>query len=82
MSITASEARKRLFPLMTEVNDNQQAVEIVGKHGTAFLVPVDEYRGLVETMYLLSSPHNAERLRASVEEIRRGSTRAHELDRG
>lgn len=82
MSITASEARKRLFPLMAEVNDDQQAVEIVGKHGTAFLVPADEYRSLLETMYLLSSPRNAERLRASLDEIRAGRAQVHELDRG
>ena len=38
MSVTASEARRRLFPLIEEVNDDQVAVEIVSKKGTAFLV--------------------------------------------
>lgn len=65
-----------------EVNDDQQAVEIVSKSGTAFLVPADEYRGLVETVYLLSSPRNAERLRESLAEVRAGEVREHELDRG
>lgn len=36
MSVTASEARQRLFPLIEEVNDDQVAVEIVSKKGTAF----------------------------------------------
>jgi antitoxin YefM len=81
MSVTASDARKRLFPLIAEVNDDQQAVEIVSKNGTAFLVPEDEYRGLVETMYLLSSPRNAERLRQSLAEARAGQAEAHDLDR-
>ena len=31
MSVTASEARQRLFPLIEEVNDDQVAVEIVSK---------------------------------------------------
>ena len=43
MSITASEARKRLYPLIAEVNEDQEAIEIVSKNGTAFLVSEDEY---------------------------------------
>ena len=82
MSVTASEARKRLSPLIAEVNDDQQAVEIVAKGGTAYLVPADEYRGLLETVYLLSSPRNAERLRESTAEVRSGAVTEHELDRG
>ena len=39
MSVTASEARSRLFPLIEQVNDDQVAVEIVSRHGTAFLAP-------------------------------------------
>lgn len=81
MSITASEARRRLFPLIEEVNDDQAAVEIVGRKGTAYLVPADEYRSLVETAYLLRSPENAAALRASIAEVREGRAEAHELIR-
>ncbi|MGH6655217.1 MAG: type II toxin-antitoxin system prevent-host-death family antitoxin, partial [Actinocrinis sp.] len=38
MSITASEARRRLFPLIEEVNSDRTAVEIVSKHSSAYLV--------------------------------------------
>lgn len=69
MSITASEARQRLFPLIEEVNDDQVAIEIVSKKGTAFLVSADEYRSLKETVYLLQSPENARRLRESLAEV-------------
>lgn len=79
MSVTASEARQRLFPLIEEVNDDQVAVEIVSKKGTAFLVSADEYRSLKETVYLLQSPKNAERLRESLAEVRGGSVERHEL---
>lgn len=72
MSITASEARRRLFPLIEEVNDDQVAVEIVSKSGTAFLVSADEYHALRETVHLLQSPRNAERLRESLEDLRAG----------
>ena len=79
MSITASEARQRLFPLIEEVNDDQIAVEIVSKKGTAFLVSADEYRSLKETVYLLQSPRNADRLRESIAQLRADDTEPHEL---
>ena len=79
MSVTASEARQRLFPLIEEVNTDQVAVEIVSKKGTAFLVSADEYHSLKETVYLLSSPKNAQRLRDSLAEVAAGSAEAHEL---
>lgn len=79
MSITATEARRRLFPLIQQVNDDQAAVEIVSTKGTAYLVPADEYRGLLETAYLLRSPRNAQELRESVAEARAGRMEPREL---
>ena len=72
MAVTASEARRRLLPLIEEVNGDRVAVEIVSKKGTAFLVSADEYRSLKETVHLLQSPQNARRLRESLAELRRG----------
>ncbi len=82
MSVTASHARAQLFPLIEQVNDNMEAVEIVSKKGTAFLVPAEVYRSLLETSYLLQSPANAERLRASLAEVRAGDVTAHDLLQG
>lgn len=79
VSITASEARARLFPLIEQVNDDQVAVEIVSKKGTAYLVPAAEYESLLETMHLLRSPVNAERLRASVAAAHGGRASEHSL---
>ncbi|RBY75735.1 type II toxin-antitoxin system prevent-host-death family antitoxin [Geodermatophilus sp. TF02-6] len=79
MSVTASEARQRLFPLIEQVNADQAAVEIVSKKGTAFLVSADEYRSLQETVYLLQSPANARRLRESLAEAADGRAEEHEL---
>lgn len=79
MSVTASEARQRLFPLIEEVNADQIAVEIVSKKGTAFLVSADEYRSLKETVYLLQSPANAQRLRESLADVVEGRTEEHGL---
>ncbi|MDQ0992833.1 type II toxin-antitoxin system Phd/YefM family antitoxin [Streptomyces sp. V3I7] len=62
MSITASEARKALFPLIKKVNDDHEAIEIVSKHGNAVLVSAEDYAALREGACLLRSPANARRL--------------------
>ena len=41
MSITASEARKGLFPLIKKVNEEHDAIEIVSRHGNAVLVSAE-----------------------------------------
>ena len=79
MAITASEARKRLFPLIEQVNADQEPVEILSKGGTAFLVSEAQFRSMTETAYLLRSPANAQRLLASIAELESGQAQVHEL---
>jgi antitoxin YefM len=74
MAITASEARKRLFPLIKQVNDDRTPVEIISNHGRAYLVSADDYESMEETDYLLRSPANAARSTAAAEDVRRGRT--------
>ncbi|WP_182354791.1 type II toxin-antitoxin system Phd/YefM family antitoxin [Flaviflexus huanghaiensis] len=81
MSISASEARRTLFPLIERVNDNYEAVEIVSRKGNAVLMPADEYASWQETAYLFRSPANARRLLDAYERARAGETEVHELDR-
>lgn len=82
MSISASEARKTLFPLIERVNADRQAVEIVSRSGNAVLMAADEYAAWQETAYLFRSPENARRLLDALEREREGKTETHELDRG
>ncbi len=79
MAITASEARKNLFPLIEQVNDDQEPVEIVSRKGTAYLVSEAQYRSLTETAHLLRSPANAERLLRSIAQVEGGGAVPHEL---
>jgi antitoxin YefM len=79
MAMSASEARKRLFPLIEQVNDDQEPVEIVSKAGTAFLVSADQWHSFMETAHLLRSPANAERLLRSIADAEAGRTSVQEL---
>jgi antitoxin YefM len=79
MSVTASEARKQLFPLIEKVNNDRVAVEITSRRGNAVLVSADEYAALEETAYLLRVPANAKRLLESLQQAKSGDRHEHEL---
>lgn len=79
MAVTASEARAQLFPLIEQVNADQEPVEIVSKKGTAFLVSEAQYRSMTETAYLMRSPANAERLLAGVAQVAAGKVTERDL---
>lgn len=66
MSISASEARQRLFPLLEQVNTDHEPVRITSKSGDAVLMSADDYDSWQETVYLLRSPENARRLMDAV----------------
>ncbi|MCL2595644.1 MAG: type II toxin-antitoxin system prevent-host-death family antitoxin [Promicromonosporaceae bacterium] len=81
MTITATEARRTLFPLIQQVNDDNIAIEIVSRAGNAVLMPADEYAAWQETAYLFRSPANAHRLRSAYEAAKSGQAVEYELDR-
>jgi antitoxin YefM len=55
-SISASEARRRLFALIDEVRESHQPVEIHGKRGSAVLLAEQDWRAIQETLYLCTIP--------------------------
>ncbi|GAA0729498.1 type II toxin-antitoxin system prevent-host-death family antitoxin [Dactylosporangium roseum] len=79
-AISASEARKSLFPLIEQVNNDHTPIEIVSKRGNAVLVSKEDWDAIVETNYLLRSPANAKHLMASVEQWRSGQATERDLD--
>jgi antitoxin YefM len=74
MSISASEARQRLFPLLEQVNTDHHPVRITSKAGDAVLMSADDYDSWQETVYLLRSPENAKRLAEAVARDRAGQS--------
>ena len=81
MAITASEARKNLFPLIEKVNDDRTPIEITSRHGDAVLLSREDYEALEETAHLLRVPANARRLIESLQQALAGQREKHELAR-
>lgn len=75
MSIPASTARQNLFPLIKQVNEDQEAVLITSNAGNAVLVSESEWENMLEMQYLLSTPANRDWIMKSIEEADRGQTR-------
>jgi antitoxin YefM len=55
-TLSASEARRRLYNLVDEVKETHVPVQIVGKRNSAVLVSEEDWRAIEETLYLLSVP--------------------------
>ncbi len=71
-SVTATEARRRLYSLLDAVADSHEPVQIAGRRSSAVLVSEEDWRAIQETLYLLSVPGMRESiikgLRTPVEE--------------
>jgi len=79
MAITASEARKNLFPLIEQVNDDRTPIEITSRRGDAVLLSRADYDALEETAHLLRVPANAKRLIESLQQAHSGQREEHDL---
>jgi antitoxin YefM len=55
-SISATEARKRLYALIDEVGDSHEPVQITGKRGNAVLLSEADWNAIQETLHLVSIP--------------------------
>jgi antitoxin YefM len=81
MAITASEARKKLFPLIEQVNNDRVPLEITSRRGDAVLLSRQDYEALEETAHLLRSPANARRLLEGLAQAQGGEREEHPLSR-
>jgi prevent-host-death family protein len=66
-TITATEARKRLYKLLDEVAVTSEPVQITGRRVNAILVSEDDWRAIEETIYLASIPGMTASIREGME---------------
>ena len=55
-SITATEARKRLYSLVDDVAMSHEPIQIAGKRNSAVLISEEDWRAIQETIYLSGIP--------------------------
>ncbi len=74
-TIIFSQARNKFAALCDKVTDDRAPIEIFRRDkSSVVLMDKSEYEGLMETLYLLSSPKNAARLMESIAELDAGQT--------
>ena len=78
-AVSFSELRKDMKHIMDTVKDRHEPTIITRKHGNMVLMSLEDYNALEETSYILSNPKNAQRVLASVAELRAGKGKAHKL---
>jgi antitoxin YefM len=72
-AVIFSKARAELAGLLDKVNDDAAPIEIIRRDKrSAVLMSKDEYESMVETLYLLSTPANAARLREGQMDVEAG----------
>lgn len=59
-SLSATEARKRLYALIDEVAASHEPMQITGKRGNAVLLSESDWKAIQETLHLVSIPGKRE----------------------
>ncbi len=55
-SMTATEARKKLYSLLDELAESHEPIQIAGKRNSAVLISEEDWRAVQETLYLVGIP--------------------------
>ena len=66
-TLSASEARAKLYKLLDEAASSHEPIQITGKRNNGVLVSEDDWRSIQETLYLLSIPGMRESIRKGME---------------
>jgi antitoxin YefM len=70
-----SEFRTDLKKYLDSVEDNNETLIIKRKSGKGtVLISLDEYNSIMETLHILSSKKNADRLYESIQQMKTGKT--------
>lgn len=53
-TLTATEARKRLYSLLDDLKESHEPIQILGKRSSAVLISEEDWRAIQETLFLTS----------------------------
>lgn len=75
-----TEFRTELKKFLDNVENNHETLVIKRKSGKGtVLISLEEYNSIMETVHILSSKANADRLYESIQQMKKGETVEHEL---
>ena len=81
--ISYTDFRQHLAKYMDEVWDNRAPLRVTRQNArTVVILSEDEYDGMVETLHLLRSPANADRLLRSIKSADVGKLTARDVAKG
>jgi len=66
-TVTATEARAKLYRLIDQAASSHEPIVITGKRANAVLISEDDWRAVQETLYLLSIPGMRKSIREGLE---------------
>jgi PHD/YefM family antitoxin component YafN of YafNO toxin-antitoxin module len=73
-TLNATNFRNNFFSYMEQVVKYCEPLNITTKHGNVVVLNEDDYKSLLETMYIESIPHLADSIIASVKSAENGET--------
>ena len=72
--LTYSDARANLKAVMDRVVDDRTHVVVTRqKAGAVVMLSLDDWNAMEETLHLLSTPNNADRLRSAIDQLEAGA---------
>ena len=78
--VNFSDARNSLKSIIDQVSDDADYTVITRRDAAdAVVMSLDTFNSLMETVHLLKSPANAAHLALSIEQYRKGKTKAQDL---
>jgi antitoxin YefM len=79
--VSFTDLRQNMASYFDRVTADREPLVVTrqGNNGNLVVMAEEEFAGWQETVHLLSSPKNAERLMASIRQIKAGRTREREL---
>ena len=79
-AITYTQARKNFSSVMNEVCENHAPIIITRQsQKPVVMMSLEDYNAIEETLYLLRSPKNAQRLYKALDELKQGKYEEHDL---
>ena len=67
-SISATQARSKLYSLIDEANASHHPIQITGKRGNAVLISEEDWRAISETLQLSAIPGMVESIKEGMKE--------------